>query len=114
MTLGVWVKGYRQASLSLTSPPTGWADGLKLPQLVAKTLAPEGCVQNGNMQRAKQRVKSFPRCMAPQSSYVHLSLTSIHATPLAWHQLMVPFSHKHCKSGLSPPESRLLNAYSTK
>lgn len=61
MALEVWVKGYRQASPFLTSPPTGWADGLKLPQLVVRTSSPEGRVQNGNVRRERQHVQSFPR-----------------------------------------------------
>lgn len=68
MTFEVWVKGYTQASLFLTSLPTGWADGLKLPQLVVKTLSPEGCVWNGNMGRENQHFKSSSSVLEPAHS----------------------------------------------
>lgn len=81
MALEVWVKGYRQASPLLTSPPTGWADGLKLPQLVVRTCFQEAVYR---METCGVTVNMFthsrgalePACGAPRSSYARLSLTS--------------------------------------
>lgn len=40
----LWDSGYTVAPPALHISPPGWADGLEFPQLVVKTLSPEGCV----------------------------------------------------------------------
>lgn len=113
----VCIKACIQASLLLTSLCTGWADGLKFPKLLVKTLVSRRLCPEWKYTTWKLTFSIIPsllwnQLIAAQESRLCASLpNSVHITLTPWNQ--------PCKSWLLPPpctsnqESCFLNLYCT-